>query len=130
MAIPSALGGANFSIASTKDTGRESYTSISKSVTISTYQANDLHFVVGKWRVGVGDDLSHIPHNPHVQFSEVQSIFSNYCIGCHRENTTNNGSLDLTQGRSFSELVNQASYFVPGLKLVEPGNPYRSYLFE
>jgi hypothetical protein len=130
MALPSALSGANLSIASTKDTGRESYTSISKSVIISPSQANDLHFVLGKWRGGGGDDLSHIPHNPHVQFSEVQSIFSNHCIGCHRENTSNNGSLDLTQGRSFSELVNQASYFVPGLKLVDPGNPYRSYLFE
>lgn len=128
--IPTALGGGTFSVTLAEDTGRERFTSIQSASVVPASQAVDRDLVLGEWSGGPGDNLSGIPPTPNVPFSAVQAIFSNLCIGCHRDNTTNNGGLDLTEGNSFAELVNQPSLFVPGIKLVDPGNPARSYLFE
>ncbi len=128
--IPSSLGGRSFTLTTTEDTGRARFTSIQSTATLSASQALDPGLILGEWSGGVGDDLSSIPVTPNVPFSSVQAILTHQCIGCHRANTTNNGGLDLTQGNAFAALNNQPSRFVPGLKLVDPGNPNRSYLFE
>ncbi len=128
--LPTALGGGTFTVTLAEDTGRERFTSIQSTVAVPASQAVDRDLILGEWRGGPGDDLSGIPVTPQVSFSAVQAVFSNHCIGCHRDNTTNNGGLNLTAGNSFAQLVNQPSLFVPGLKLVDPGNPNRSYLFE
>jgi glucose/arabinose dehydrogenase/PKD repeat protein len=128
--LPTALGGSSFTLTLAEDSGRERFTSIQSAALVPAYQAVDRDLILGEWRAGPGDDLSGIPVTPNVSFSAVQAIFSNQCIGCHRDNTNNNGGLDLTEGNSHAGLVNQPSRFVPGLKLVDPGNPERSYLFE
>ncbi len=128
--LPTALGGGSFTVTLAEDTGRERFTSIQSTVAVPASQAVDRDLILGEWRGGPGDDLSSIPVTPQVPFSAVQAVFSNHCFGCHRSNTTNNGGLDLTESNSLSELVSQPSLFVPGLKLVDPGNPNRSYLFE
>ncbi|WP_309386347.1 PQQ-dependent sugar dehydrogenase [Cerasicoccus frondis] len=77
------------------------------------------------------DDLSGIAETPNIDFvSDVQVIFSANCIGCHNDIATNSGGLDLQPSASFAELVNQLSVEAPGVKLVEPGSPERSYLME
>lgn len=128
--IPTSLGGRSFTLTTTEDTGRERYTSIQSTATLPTSQALEPAMILGEWSGGAGDNLSSIPVTPNVAFSSVQAILTNQCIGCHRANTTNNGGLDLTEGNAFAALNNQPSLFVPGLKLVDPGNPNRSYLFE
>jgi PKD repeat protein len=128
--IPTTLGGRSFSLTTTEDTGRDRFTSIQSTITLPASQALDPALILGEWTNGAGDNLSGIPVTPNVSFSSVQAIFSNSCIGCHTANTSNNGGLDLTSGNAFAELNNQPSIFVPGLKLVDPGNPNRSYLFE
>jgi glucose/arabinose dehydrogenase/PKD repeat protein len=128
--IPTALGGSTFTVTLARDTGRHRFTSIQDTVVVPASQAVDRALILGEWRGGPGDDLSAIPITPQIPFGTVQTLFSNQCIGCHRANTSNNGGLDLTEGNSLAELVNQPSFFVPGLKLVDPGNPDRSYLFE
>ena len=94
-------------------------------------QVAGLNIIVGQWDAGEGrDDLSAIPVTSNVPYATIQSIFSNNCTGCHRANTQNSGGLDLTEGNSLAALLNQPSNFVPGLTLVKPGSPSRSYLFE
>ena len=128
--IPTSLGGRSFTLTTTEDTGRNRFTSTQSTATLPASQALDPTLILGEWRGGAGDDLSSIPVTPNVPFSAVQAILTNQCIGCHRANTANNGELNLTEGSAFAELNNQPSVFVPGLKLVDPGNPNRSYLFE
>lgn len=128
--IPTSLGGQNFTLTTPEDTGRDRYTGIQTTTTLAASQALDPLLRLGEWTNGAGDNLSGIPVTPNVPFSSVQAIFTNSCIGCHTANTSNNGGLDLTSGNAYAELYNQPSIFVAGLKLVDPGNPNRSYLFE
>lgn len=128
--IPSAEEGATLDLTFAEDTNRESY--VTGSLTIVSQADTDLDasYTIGEWGGGPADDLSGQAYTPGVEFSTIQAIFSANCTGCHTATTSNNGGLDLTSGNSFGELVDQPSLFVPGLKLVEPGSPSRSYLFE
>lgn len=58
----------------------------------------------------------------------IQSLLENACIGCHDNTSENSGGLNLGAGAYLRLML--GSYQVPGLKLVEPGDPQRSYLFE
>lgn len=128
--IPTSLGGRSFTLTTTEDTGRDRFTSIQSTATLPVSQALNPTLILGEWTDGGGDNLSGIAVTPNVSFNSVQAIFTNSCIGCHTANTSNNGGLDLTSGNAYAELYNQPSVFVAGLKLVDPGNPNRSYLFE
>lgn len=128
--VPVSEVGSTLALAFAKDTGRATYAT--RSLTILSLAATnvDASVALAEWQGGSGDDLSGQAFTPAVNFTAIQDIFSANCTGCHRASTTNNGGLDLTSGNSYGELVDQPSLFAAGLKLVDPGSPSRSYLFE
>jgi PKD repeat protein len=128
--LPTALGAGSLGLRTTRDTGRGEFTSVSLETLVSPGAATDREIVVGRWTIEGGDDLSSIAPGMGVAFSRVQQIFSASCIGCHRADATNSGGLDLMPGESFAAMVGRPSLFVPGLLLVEPGDPARSQLFQ
>ena len=70
--------------------------------------------------------------NPHesVSFSsDIQSIFNISCAtsGCHRAGHSTN--LNLTEGNSYTDLINVKSMNYAPLKLVEPGKSEDSVLY-
>lgn len=77
-----------------------------------------------------GEDIPFVP----VPFAEVQALFTRTCAmpACHGRGADGGGGaggLFLTDGvTSHRALVNQPSDQVGSLRLVEPGDPERSYL--
>ncbi len=129
--IPLGNTNTDYTIVTAEDTNRHLYASSQIAVSVIANQMATRDIVLGQRDGGEGrDDLSSIPVTPGVSYDSIQTIFSNNCTGCHRANTENSGGLDLTEGNSLAALLDQASNFVPGLTLVEPGSPSRSYLFE
>lgn len=66
-----------------------------------------------------------------VRLAQVQAdVFNPSCAlsGCHAGDNPA-GSLDLSEGAAYDNLVSVASTEVPRLMLVEPGNAKDSYLF-
>ncbi len=61
--------------------------------------------------------------------NNIQPIFNRSCAlaGCHTAGTLS-GNLDLSPGRSYSQLVKVPSFQMPRLKRVVPGHPSDSYL--
>src|ERR1700746_2041497 len=74
---------------------------------------------------------SQVPGNPISFASNIQPIFDRSCAlsGCHTPPTLN-GGLDLTAGKSYSQVVGVSSQQVPSLKRVKRGDPTNSYLFQ
>ena len=130
IALPTTHVSSTVDLSFAEDTGRNTYAARSMSIIAAADTAHDASIVLGEWRGGPADDLSGQAYTPNIDYSAIQAIFSANCTGCHRATTSNNGGLDLTNGFSYAELVGQPSLFVPGLNLVEPGSPSRSYLFE
>ncbi|BDS06589.1 hypothetical protein NT6N_16290 [Oceaniferula spumae] len=128
--VPVSQTGSTLELTFAVDTGREMYAARTQAIVSQADTNLDASITLSEWRGGPADDLSGQTYTPAVSFATIQNIFSSNCTGCHRANTTNNGSLDLTPGNSYAELVDQLSLFAPGLKLVDPGSPSRSYLFE
>jgi len=65
--------------------------------------------------------------------SQIQSqVFTPKCAGCHDGSNASGGalpgSMNLTAGNSFANLVNVASHEQPGLMRVKPGDPANSYV--
>ena len=58
--------------------------------------------------------------------SEIQPIFNNNCTSCHGTS----GNLDLSQGNSYTNLVNVASSGYSGFQRVKPGDPMNSVLHQ
>ena len=58
--------------------------------------------------------------------SEIQPIFTNNCTSCHGTS----GNLDLSQGNSYTNLVNVASSGYSGFQRVKPGDPMNSVLHQ
>lgn len=87
---------------------------------------------VGRHSAGLGrDDTSAIAPTPAIVFAnQIQPVFNSLCIACHNDIATNSGGLDLQSSASLTALVNQRSAFAPGVKLVDPGHPDRSFLWE
>jgi hypothetical protein len=64
---------------------------------------------------------------PEVSYTEVQAVFEKYgCTGCH---PGINPSLDLTEGKSYDDLVGVAALEDPTLHRVVAGDPERSFLY-
>lgn len=65
-------------------------------------------------------------------FSEIQrQVFNVSCAlsGCHAGATVQAG-LNLTEGNSYSALINKQSILNPGFKLVQPGSSENSFLIK
>jgi len=58
--------------------------------------------------------------------SEIQPIWNNNCTSCHGTS----GNLDLSQGNSYTNLVNVASSGYSGFQRVKPGDPMNSVLHQ
>ena len=56
---------------------------------------------------------------------DIQDIWSSECSGCHTSSSS--GGLNLSDGHADS--VNVASVDIPGMSLIEPGNPDESYIW-
>jgi glucose/arabinose dehydrogenase/PKD repeat protein len=113
------------------DTGRDRYTGEGFALSIASQEAIDREIVVGLLSGGRDcDDLSGVAATAYVDFARhIQPIWEARCTGCHTDVADNSGGLDLQQG-SRERLVGVRSAFVPGVALVEPGVPERSYLME
>ena len=75
------------------------------------------------------DNLGALPMAPVEYPSQIHTLWTARCNGCHNGGSSANGGLDLT-GDSWAQLVNAASKQVPGKKLVVPGDLAASYLHE
>jgi hypothetical protein len=114
------------------DTGKSQYTGVGFSTSIASGASVTRAITVGLLNGGRScSDLSSIAVTPSIDYArDIQPIFNAQCTGCHTPAAPNVGGLDLYTGSSFRELVNVWSAFVPGSKLVAPGSPSRSFLFE
>ncbi len=65
-----------------------------------------------------------------VTFSQVQAIFNSSCAvsGCHAGSSPT-GSMDLSAGVAYANIVNVASVQNPALSRITPNDPENSYLF-
>ena len=59
----------------------------------------------------------------------IQPIWDDYCTSCHAGNNYS-GNLDLSSGNSYANIVNVNSNGYQGYKLVKPGDPMNSALFQ
>jgi glucose/arabinose dehydrogenase/PKD repeat protein len=114
------------------DTGQSQYTGVGFSRSIASASSAIQEIKVGLLNGGrTCSNLSSIAVTPNIDYArDIQPIFNAQCTGCHTPTAPNVGGLDLYSGSSFRELVNVWSAFVPGTKLVAPGVPSRSFLFE
>ncbi|WP_269538932.1 PQQ-dependent sugar dehydrogenase [Cerasicoccus fimbriatus] len=130
--IASGDGDAEFTLDTTGDRGASVYGRILVTETVNDADLAERVITLGLFDGGTDtDDLSGIAETPNVSFiNDVQPILTANCIGCHNDIATNSGGLDLQPSASFTELVNKLSVEAPGIKLVEPGSPERSYLME
>ena len=60
---------------------------------------------------------------------DVAAIVKARCEKCHSESDAS-GKLDLTPGVAYASLVGSPSLQLPSRKIVEPGDPDRSYLMD
>ena len=60
-------------------------------------------------------------------FADVQAIFTGRCIACHSGAGAAQG-LNLSEGLSYSAIVNVPSTQQPSLNIIEPNDPENSYL--
>lgn len=125
-------GGVDFTLDATADTLVSTHGRVSTTVFVPAgiETVRDLRIGLYDGATGV-DDLSAIAPTPAVDFiTQIQPIFTAQCMACHNDIATNSGGLDLQPWASYAALVNVLSVEAPGVKLVEPGRPDRSYLME
>lgn len=125
-------GGATFFLDTSADTLAASHGRVKRSVVLPAGAATVQDLVIGLYDGGTGEtDLSGIAPIANVTLaSHIQPIFNVSCQACHNDIATNSFGLDLQSGAAFAELVNKESGEAPGVLLVEPGAPQRSYLLE
>lgn len=130
--LPAGSGGATFHLDTSSDTLSNSHGKVTESMMIATGTEVIRNLTIGLYNGGTGEaNLSGIAVTPGVNYStQIQTLFSNYCVACHNDIATNSGGLDLQSGASLGELVGHESAEAPGVKLVDPGRPERSYLME
>ncbi len=130
--VPTGGGGETFFLDTSADTLASSHGRVRKSFTLAQGAESVQDFLIGLYDGGTGEaDLSSIAETPDVDFdTQIQPLFGNFCVACHNDIATNSGGLDLDPGASFAELVDHLSVEAPGVKLVDPGKPGRSYLME
>lgn len=114
------------------DTNSATYVSTLLDRTLSSGQRLDLDITVGLQAGGAScDDLASVPATANVDYAtQIQPLWTFSCTGCHRANSGNGGGLDLTTGTSWAAMVGVASTQVPGLAMVQAGQPEQSYLME
>lgn len=124
-------GGVTFYFDAVADTGRMTYVPTVFSANVAQGQQLIRDIQLGLQMGGAGcDDLSARPDVPAVDYaSQIQPIWNGACTGCHNSGSGNSGGLDL-QMDSYQHLVGVDSREIMGRKIVEPGAPDRSFLFE
>lgn len=130
--LPTGAGGATFHLDTSADTLSASHGRVRRSVAVPAGQGVVQNLAIGLYNGGVGEtDLSGIAPTPNVTLAaHIQPIFNVSCQACHNDIATNSGGLDLQSGAAFAALVNHESAEAPGVFLVDPGAPERSYLLE
>ena len=130
--VRSGGGDATFFLDTSADTLAATHGRVMRSATVVAGTSSVQNLTIGLYDGGTGEaNLSAIAVTPNVSFNtQIQPLFSNYCVACHNNIATNSGGLDLDPGAALAELVNHESAEAPGVKLVEPGLPGRSYLME
>ena len=130
--IPTGGGDTEIFFDTSADTLTTSHGKVLRNIAVPSGQATSFNFTIGLYDGGTDEtDLSGIASTPNVDFeTQIQPLFSNYCVACHNDIATNSGGLDLDPGAAFSELVSHESAEAPGVMLVAPGDPGRSYLME
>ncbi len=125
-------GGETFTLDTAADTLSSTHGKVKVDPTVAEGEGIERNLLIGLYQAGTGtDDLSSIAETPGVDFdSQIQPILSAQCMACHNDIATNSGGLDLQPGAGYEELVNVFSVGAPGVKLVEPGRPDRSFLME
>lgn len=79
-------------------------------------------------------DLSSVAPFTQIRYEQIQNIFSTdsggtlLCLGCHG-GETGSGNLGLAPEFSYGNLVGAASFSVPTMLRVAPGDPLASILF-
>lgn len=113
------------------DTGNDTHPSRSASLVPQSNNTVAVEWRVGRFAGGLDcEDLSGVPTTQITDYdAQIQTIFSNSCIGCHSSGSGQTGGLILS-GNATAALVNVESSFVPGYMLVTPGSLEQSYLFE
>jgi 5-hydroxyisourate hydrolase-like protein (transthyretin family) len=71
-------------------------------------------------------DLGPVSDEP-VPYAKVQEFFTSNCIGCH---PIVNDALDLTEGKSYAQLVGVPAVEAPGRVRVVAGDPEASFLYQ
>ncbi|MEQ8820096.1 MAG: PQQ-dependent sugar dehydrogenase [Sumerlaeia bacterium] len=87
------------------------------------------HQVLSRWPSKVGACDYEPSPSPSVPWSEVSTILTRNCTGCHGQRNPNAG-LDLTGPFAYGELMTRWSNEAIGLRLVQPGRPAASFLSE
>lgn len=126
--IPIGAGGANFYIDVATDTNQSVYLPTTFNRSVNHGERIEVGVTLGLPSGGTNCDAVPTPLGP-VDYTHIQGIFNHSCVGCH-SGLAPNADLDLSTGVSHAALVNVFSLEVPGLKLVEPGNSDRSFLWE
>lgn len=124
-------GGATFYADVVADTNASVYLPAAFSVQVNAMSATVENVTVGLQMGGAScDDMSAVPAVERIDYmTQIQPIWDASCNGCHNAGSGNNGGLNL-QTNSYTNLLSAMSLEVPGRRLVEPGDPSRSFLFE
>jgi len=90
-----------------------------------------LFFLASLLFFGCGtDDEPVVDDSPKLSILQSEIFDLNCAVsGCHIGSTPPKG-LNLENGNTFSNIVNVPSDEQPDLKLIEPGNPEESYLYQ
>ena len=125
-------GNATFHMDTSADTLAATHGRVATNVQVYAGTTTVHNLIIGLYDGGIGEsNLTAIAETPNVDFTNrIQAIFSSACAACHNDIASNSKGLDLQAGAAFAELVGQESAEAPGVKLVEPGSPERSYLME
>ncbi|MGH8047338.1 MAG: glycosyl hydrolase [Chthoniobacterales bacterium] len=125
-------GGVAFYLDTSADTLSSSHGKVNASVIVLSSTTTVKNLTIGLYNGGTGEaDLSGIAVTPGINFTnQIQTIFTASCVSCHTGASSGNGNLDLSSGNSLAALLGRESTGAPGVKLVDPGAPSRSYLLE
>ena len=128
--VRSGDAGVTFHVDAVADTGTDRYTATAFETPLAGGGLVERDIEVGLVDGGGGcDDISAIPETPRVDYAtQIEPLWAS-CVGCHSATASNSGGLNLVD-LSYDHLVNIPSAQVPGILMVRPGDPTRSYLLE
>ena len=123
--------GDGYIITVAEDSSRSEWVTYRRPLSLAQTTGAETQLTVGKPFDGRAcRNIQDIPEVPNVDYStQIQPLWTSYCIGCHRPNAPTSGGLDLRDD-SYAQMVNVESYLVPGLLMVRPSAADASFLME